>query len=269
MSNQLIVAGFHRSGTSLACRLLQRAGLFLGYKLLGAAFSNPYGHFEDREVLDIHNQILKDNGLTWQVSEQFSPVITESHLQSMRTVIECRNREHELWGFKDPRVCLLMTLWKQMLPDAKFLVVYRHFADSTYSLGKRHSTELFLNQGPVHLHRRFWEVPDLGLRMWLVHNKALVAFAHAYPEDTLVVSMDMIQEGFPVVKAVNRRWDLGLDDVVQASQVFDPNATVRRSGKQPVSDRSLIGQVEETWQALEQLSRREKTAAGRDTQVVQ
>lgn len=264
MSDQLIVAGFHRSGTSMVCQLLQRAGLFLGYKLLGAHRSNPYGHFEDREILDLHKRILEDNGQTWQVSRSFSPVITEAHRRSMRRAIERRNREHELWGFKDPRVCLFMTAWKQMLPGAKVLVVYRHFRDVTYSLGKRHSTELFLNRGPVHLHRRFWEEPDLALRMWLVHNNALITFAHAYPEDTLVVSLDMVQEGFPVVEAVNRRWELGLNGT-QASQVFDPAATARRPGKQPVSDRRLIGRVRETWRALEQLSG--QAAAGRDAQV--
>jgi len=42
LSDQLIVAGFHRSGTSLVCQVLHRAGLFLGYDLLGAVFSNPY-----------------------------------------------------------------------------------------------------------------------------------------------------------------------------------------------------------------------------------
>ena len=69
MSNQLIVVGFHRSGTSLLCQLLHRTGLFLGYDLLGAAFSNPHGHFEDIEVFSLHEQILADNGQTWLVSE--------------------------------------------------------------------------------------------------------------------------------------------------------------------------------------------------------
>jgi len=30
------MAGFHRSGTSLVCRLLDHVGLFLGYELIGA-----------------------------------------------------------------------------------------------------------------------------------------------------------------------------------------------------------------------------------------
>ncbi len=79
MGDQLIVAGFHRSGTSLTCQLLHHAGLFLGYDLLGPAFSNPHAHFEDIEILNFHRQILVDNGQTWLVSKPFLPVITEPY----------------------------------------------------------------------------------------------------------------------------------------------------------------------------------------------
>ena len=79
MSNQLIIAGFHRSGTSLVSQLLHHAGLFLGYDLMGATFSNPHGHFEDIQAYELHQQILADNGRTWLVTEPFLPVITESH----------------------------------------------------------------------------------------------------------------------------------------------------------------------------------------------
>ena len=254
MSDQLIVAGFHRSGTSLVCQLLQRAGLFLGYELFGTNFSNPYGHFEDVEVLKLHEQILADNGQTWQVSAPFLPVVTERQWQEMRRIIRRRNAEHDLWGFKDPRVCSFLMIWKHLLPNAKVLLVYRHFSDSTYSLGQRHSTLLFRNEGSPDAHRRFWEEPDLGLRMWLAHNEALLRFARAYPEDTLVVSWDMVRGGFPVVEAINKRWGLGINEV-PASEVFDPAVTGGRSGKQPISDRRLIERIEATWQALEWLSR--------------
>lgn len=90
MSEQLIVAGFHRSGTSLVCQLLHRAGLFLGYDLLEAAFSNPHGHFEDTEVLNLHRQILADNGKTWLVSKPFLPVVIEPHWQRMERIIQRR-----------------------------------------------------------------------------------------------------------------------------------------------------------------------------------
>ena len=255
MSGQLIVAGFHRSGTSLVCQLLHRAGLFLGYDLLRSAFSNRHGHFEDTEVLNLHQQILADNGRTWLVSEPFLPVITGSRWRSMEHLIQRRDAEHNLWGFKDPRVCLFMMVWKYLLPNVRVLLVYRHFSDTTYSLGRRQSTELFSNPtGPQSMYRRFWEEPDLALRMWLTHNDALLTFARAYPDDTLTVSLDLGRKGFPVVRAINQCWGLDLDEV-PASEVFDPAVIDRRPGKQPISDRRLIGRVDATWQALEKLSR--------------
>jgi hypothetical protein len=256
---QLIVAGFHRSGTSLVCQLLHRAGLFLGYDMLGATFSNLHGHFEDTEVKDLHEQILADNGQTWLVSRPFLPVLTESHRRKMEQIIQRRDAEHVLWGFKDPRVCLFLMIWKHLLPNAKALLVYRHFSDTTYSIGRRQSVELFSDsgQGPARFYRRFWEEPDLALRMWLTYNEALLTFVRIYPEDTLAVSLDMVQNGFPVVRPINQRWGLGLEEV-PVSELIDPTVTERRSAKQPLSDTRLIDRVDATWQALERLG--EQTA---------
>ncbi len=64
MSDQLIIAGFHRSGTSATAQLLRQAGLFIGDELLDANSSNPYGHFEDREIVTLYDQSLADNDLT-------------------------------------------------------------------------------------------------------------------------------------------------------------------------------------------------------------
>lgn len=263
-----MIAGFHRSGTSATAQLLDRAGLFLGYELLEPLPSNPYGHFEDREVVDLHQEILADNDLTWLVGEPLLPLVTEARWQRMRQMIERRNAEHALWGFKDPRACLFLMLWKYLLPDMKVLLVYRHFSESTYSLGRRHSSDLFLSRGNYYIHRRFWEEPDLALRMWLVHNKALLGFARAYPEDVLVVSMDMIRDGFPVIWAIEQRWKLGLADV-PVGEVYDPHISARRSRRQPVSDRTLIGEVLSTWNALEELgARTEKMLSGEEAAVV-
>jgi hypothetical protein len=255
VGDQLIVAGFHRSGTSLVCQLLNRAGLFLGYEMLGAKFSNRHGHFEDMEFFRLHQRILSDNGQTWLVDEPFLPIITEPIWRRMERIVRRRNAEHDLWGFKDPRVCLFVMIWKHLLPNAKVLLMYRHFSDSTYSLERRQSTELLSNPDGLELmYKRFWEEPDLALRMWLTYNDSLLAFAHAYPEDTLAVSLDMVQNGFPIVRALNQRWGFALDEVPVA-EVFDPESTDRRPGRQPVSDRRLIDRIDATWEALERLGR--------------
>lgn len=267
MSEQLIIAGFHRSGTSAVAQLLHRAGLFLGHRMVEANPSNRYGHFEDWVVVNLHNAILADNDLTWLVGEPLLPVVGRKRWRQMRRIAERRNAEHRLWGFKDPRVCPFIMLWKYLLPDAKVLLVYRHFADSTYSLARRHSADMFQSRGSSFLHRRFWEEPDLALRMWLVHNRALLAFAHAYPEDTLTVSLDAVLDGFPLVWALNRRWDLGLQEV-PVGAVLDTSALGGRPGRQPVSDGRLICEVAETWEALEELGRETERMVDREEEGV-
>ena len=267
MSDQLIIAGFHRSGTSATSRLLHRAGLFLGYELLEALPSNPYGHFEDREIVKLHTRILADNEKTWAVDETFLPIVTQQRWQLMQSIIDRRNSEHRLWGFKDPRACLFLMLWKHLLPNARILIVYRHFSGSTYSLGQRHSSDMFLGRGSELVHRRFWEEPDYALRMWLVHNNALLAFARAFPEDTMTVSLDMIRDGFPVVWALNRRWGLGLEDVPVA-EAFDQSISPRRIRRQPVSDLGLIESVRETWRRLEDLAGETEMLLGMEAPVV-
>ncbi|MDP9486232.1 MAG: hypothetical protein M3Q49_10710, partial [Actinomycetota bacterium] len=85
--------------------------------------------------------------------------------------------------------------------------------------------------------------------------------------DTMAVSLDMIRDGFPLVWALNRRWNFGLEEVPVA-EIFDPSITARRTGKQPVSDRGLIPKVVATWQALEELAGETEEMLERGTAVV-
>src|SRR5687767_12826738 len=78
---ELIIAGFHRSGTSLVSELLNRAGLFLGDDLIGAHPTNPYGHFEDRDFTRFHDALLADNQRSWHITAPFIPVITQQRWQ--------------------------------------------------------------------------------------------------------------------------------------------------------------------------------------------
>ncbi len=251
---QLIVAGFHRSGTSLLTQLLHRAGLFVGDELLGANPSQPYGHFEDREVVTLHDRLLADNGLNWMVHRPLVPVIAPDRWGALQQYVTRRETAHRLWGFKDPRVCLILGVWKHLLPDAKVVVCYRDYAASTYSLERRHSREMLSGSGRAEVHRRFWEVPDLALSMWNEHNSGVLAFATAYPEDTLVVSFSQLAAGAPVVAAINRRWGLGLAPV-DTYDVFDPAVTGQRDARQPVADPLVADRARELLTRLDVMAR--------------
>lgn len=261
MNRQLIVAGFHRSGTSLVGQLLQTAGLFLGYELVGPNRSNPHGHFEDAEILDLHKRLLGDAGASWQVDEPLRPPIDAAREAELVGLIERRDRDHALWGFKDPRVCLFLDEWKTRLPEAKVLIVYRHCSETSESLARRHSDAIFRKGGGDELDRRLFEEPDLALRMWLVYNEALIAFAREHPQDVLAVSLDALHAGFPLVEAVNRRWKLGLDER-SGPAVLDTAGRRARGGRQPVADPALIEPALATWEALEEIAAQTQRAVG-------
>ncbi len=250
MSNLVIVAGFHRSGTSLVAGLLHKAGLSLGERLLGANASNPMGHFEDLEVLRIHEMILHHHGLTWQIDFPFVPTMTDFHWEAMENLIERRNVHHRLWGFKDPRVCLFLPCWKYLLPAARVLVIYRHYNDCAYSLARRHARHLLHQEGPTDQHVRFWSEPDHAVKMWMEHNKRLVHFADAYPDDVVVVSHQALIEGFPLIKVLNAKWGLGLQPI-SIYGVFDRSLTSWPPPSAVCTNGTLIPKLDEVWNCLE------------------
>ncbi|HEX2370855.1 MAG TPA: sulfotransferase [Acidimicrobiia bacterium] len=253
MSRVVIVAGFHRSGTSSVAQLLHRAGLFVGDELIGVIPSNPYGHFEDREIVRLHEAILADNGRTWHVDRPLLPVVNPNRWAAMRRIVAQRRASYDLWGFKDPRACLFLHAWKHLVPEARVLVIYRHWADSAYSLERRHSRELLGGIGPVHLHRLFFEIPDLALKMWAVHNEALIRFAETYPDDVLVLPFEAMSGSYPLVEVLNERWAIGLTPTATTS-VFDPAVTTPRPRRQPLSDGRLPLRLNSIWDRLEALA---------------
>lgn len=206
----MIVAGFHRSGTSAAARLLHQGGAHMGDELVGARLSNPFGHYEDVAVVRLHEALLTDNGRTWQVDESFSPVVSPARRDEMEAFVTARREGHRIWGFKDPRACLFLSVWKELLPEARVVLVFRHYAEAVASLHRREARLARAGEEPVSLHRRFWEVPGLALRMWLVHNRALLSFAGAHPADVVAVSFDDLRAGLPLLRILKARWRLGL-----------------------------------------------------------
>ena len=67
MKKVVIIAGMHRSGTSVAAQLCQHMGAYLGEKaeLMGAARDNPGGFFENIEITKTNDEILRLCGREW------------------------------------------------------------------------------------------------------------------------------------------------------------------------------------------------------------
>jgi hypothetical protein len=153
----------HRSGTSLAASVLHHAGLQIGRKLNGAGPGNPRGHFEDIEIWKLHEEMLAAAGHTaFSAGHDFVPRRGDGFERRAAALIAARAGQ-AAWGWKDPRTCLFLDLWEPLVPEARYLVLYRHPADVALSLLRR-DTEPELR-----------EDPRLAFRSWAVHNRRLLA----------------------------------------------------------------------------------------------
>jgi len=79
VSKQLIVAGFHRSGTSMLTQELHKAGLFVGKRLMSPNFSNADGYFEDNKIKRLIQEKLDT---VWkQLQEPNTTLCKKFHIQ--------------------------------------------------------------------------------------------------------------------------------------------------------------------------------------------
>ena len=251
---ELIVTGFHRSGTSMVTELLHRGGLFVGYDLIGAMPSNPYGHYEDREVLAIHREIMGDNEMNWTIAATLPFYIREERFAEMTSLIARRQAAHLTWGFKDPRACLFLGAWKYLLPDSCFVFVYRDPAACARSLARRQAGEYFNRRGNAQGHLRFFREPDHALKMWEVHNRHVVDFTRAHVDDCLVVPFERVAAGYPLILAINNRFGARLEDV-PTEAVFDAAVVTGSREAMPVYSARVRARLSETWRDLEELAR--------------
>ena len=176
----IIVAGMHRSGTSLTAAVLQQAGLFIGHKLESGNASNPIGHFEDIEILTLHQEILASQGIATQGwTTQASIEVPQEFLPQINQLIQARAALDQVWGWKEPRTTLFLEFWERLLPDAKFIFPYRKPWEVIDSLFRRGDPAFQAN-------------PRFALEIWATYNRKILDFYQQHPDKCLLFNMDVL-----------------------------------------------------------------------------
>lgn len=167
----VILTGMHRSGTSLIASILQRAGVDIGRNLMASDTRNPRGFFEDLDFFYFHERALQDRGTTPYVRHEFLFEATSAEREEAARLVAAR-QAMPLWGWKDPRSALFLEFWHEVLPEARFLFVYRHPLEVLLSLVRRveaHTVGLLE-----------------GLTTWVEYNSRILAFREKHPEACLL-----------------------------------------------------------------------------------
>jgi FkbM family methyltransferase len=181
----LIITGMHRSGTSLTASFFQKLGFSMGEQLYAADGNNQRGYFEDLDFLEFQRHILQECSdrhspgwldWGWTESESLDRARFSSYHTEAKKLIDSR-QSLAAWGWKDPRTTLLLDFWQELLPQARYLLVYRYPWDVIDSI-------LRLN-API-----FTAHPDYALRIWHYYNQNLLDFYCKHQSQSILMSVN-------------------------------------------------------------------------------
>src|SRR5262245_50246873 len=166
-----LVLGMHRSGASLAARLLRDAGWFLGEEvdLVAPASDNQDGYLERIDVRLLHERLLGELGFSWDRPPPIEVIRALQGVGSSRLRKTCAHIVDQAAGqpfaVKDPRLCLLLSWWQPLLPpDTCFVFVVRNPLEVARSLLERDGM-------PFHH----------GLALWEWYTSSALDQLHGYP----------------------------------------------------------------------------------------
>jgi hypothetical protein len=165
----ILIVGMHRSGTSVASRMANLSGAWLGRddELMPPGPDNPSGFWERLDVMKFNDRLLSALGRTWDTELALAPgwernPAAAPFYDALADMITSAFGGRPLWAVKDPRLCLLLPLWKNALTQKGIafscLFVVRHPLEVAFSLNKRNGFSL-----------------EKGLACWLNNNKSALA----------------------------------------------------------------------------------------------
>ncbi len=241
MSGPVLIAGFHRSGTSAVARAFHAAGLNLGERLLGAEPANPYGHFEDEDAIALHDELLEAEDLTWKSPDAL--VDRSQALDRVAAYAAQRLRAaNGAWGLKDPRLCLFLPEWLAATPDASLIFVIRSPGAAIASLHRRHIQRHVDTGGVDPSDLDFWRDPDLGLKLWCHYHEQALPFLRAHGSAT-VIEFGSQDTNASITRAIERA-GLSADEAV----VLD--ARLGHSDTSWFHDPALLHRATDLWEMI-------------------
>jgi hypothetical protein len=188
----------HRSGTSLVASVVERAGVHLGGGF-ARGIGQPRGQFEDHDFYDLHEAILAASGHScFTAGDEVGREVAPPFEERARALVAAR-AHRPLWGWKDPRTALFLDLWDRVLPDARFVFLYRHPVDVALSLWRR-NIDLEVRRDP-----------SLAFRAWSVYNRRLLEFQARHPQRCFTAQAPALVTDLPgLVRRIATRFDLPL-----------------------------------------------------------
>jgi len=159
LQNGIFVVGHPRSGTSLACKLLESAGVHFPSDLDADRY-NKDGYFELSQAKELEKKLIDH-------------AMTDENIEELNNVIRTLNQTKGLTGLKIVHIPSIF-FYLHIAKNLRAVLIFRHPADVKASMLRRGISQFKLN--------------------WFENNNALIA-AHENIPKSIVISYESLMEG--------------------------------------------------------------------------
>lgn len=181
------ILGMHRSGTSAVARVLNLLGVYLGKEenIMPPGPDNPEGFWENTKIVEIHDRLLQTLGYGWDTTlplphEWWRFPEVKPFKEELKKLVTEEFSDCKLWGWKDPRTCILLPFWIELLKELKvdlsFVIVTRNPLEVADSLTRRNGFSA-----------------EKGWAMWFLYMVNALYWSQSYKR-TLISYEDFMQD---------------------------------------------------------------------------
>lgn len=206
MQTALFILGMHRSGTSALTRVVNLLGADLSDNLMPPQPDNERGFWEQDEIVPAHEALLLSLRASWCdvafLPEHFEKTdLAAPHAANLKSITKERFSGSSLWALKDPRLSILLPIWKPILSDLGvqpvYLIALRHPLEVAKSLEKRDAMPI-----------------EYGCALWL--HYMLKSIQHTEGESRMIVSYDSLLKDWRmaavnIASLMKREWPKSTD----------------------------------------------------------
>ncbi|KZR68007.1 Chondroitin synthase [Prochlorococcus marinus str. MIT 1313] len=205
----VVVAGMHRSGTSLLARMLTSLGVSFGKNLLSQDYDNPEGYQEDIAFLKLHRNWFassleddEDGWLDggWNQNQSISSLGKARWKGQAEELLKIRENSagDDQWGWKDPRTTLLLPFWRHLRPELNLIGIYRapwDISDALQRVRRPHG-------------QQFRDHPEITHSLWKIYNQRLLEYLEAEPvRSVLLHAESLANHSEKLLSILQNRWD--------------------------------------------------------------
>jgi len=161
---------------------------------------NSEGYFEDLDFVQLHMRSLRANGYADNGILAGGRIVVPKLLTAEAvSLADARVHSHGPWGWKDPRTVLFLDFWKDLLPDATHVFVFRSPWEVVDSLFRRGTDEAICTN------------PPLALACWVHYNSLIRDFLVRHRTTcVLLEASDIAARPWTVVAAIQEHLGIAL-----------------------------------------------------------